>query len=326
MSGGSAKPLATGPQNSGQMSRVESGLWRYLEQSRLTEIEPSIASVPLSSTDSGAWAQVRPPSLPRARGRAAIAVKCRDRRTVLDRLHQAGSSKILLPRVRGVGLLGVLLNTAGGIAGDDSFEFAGESGPETELTLTTQAAERVYRARPGEMSQLSVSLTAAVGSKIEWLPQETILFEGARLTRRIDIELAQDSAFLAVEPIILGRPAMGERTRDIVLRDQWRVRRAGRLIYADAMRVCGDAEEAGAGPATLAGARAFVSLVLIAADAEQRLKRLREVLPPNAGATCLATDILCIRLVAASGFQLRRDLIPMLLFLRDGPPPSIWTI
>ena len=193
MSRGSPKPLATAPQNSGQKSRAEPGLLRATEQSRVTGVEPSIASAALSSSDSDARAHVAPPSLPRARGRAAIAVKCRDRRTVLDRLHQAGSSKILVPRARAAGLLGVVLNTAGGIAGDDSFEFAAESGPETELTLTTQAAERAYRARPGEMSRLSVSLTAAVGSKIEWLPQETILFEGTRLTRRIDVELARDS-------------------------------------------------------------------------------------------------------------------------------------
>ena len=118
------------------------------------------------------------PSQPRARGEAQVTAKARDGASVIASLRQAGSSKLVFPR-GGAGLQAVLVNTAGGITGGDRFALSATAGPGTQLTLTTQAAERAYGAQPDETGRVTNRLRVSEGAQLNWLPQETILFENS---------------------------------------------------------------------------------------------------------------------------------------------------
>ncbi|MEM0922744.1 MAG: urease accessory protein UreD [Pseudomonadota bacterium] len=269
----------------------------------------------------------KPVAQPRAQGAVRISTGLRRGMSRLDTLYQQGSAKVLLPGgAAGTGLEAVLLNTAGGITGGDRFGYSGSAGPGATLTLTTQAAERAYRANGPLPGTVRTDLSAAGGARIDWLPQETILFDGAHLTRSLEADLAEDATLLAVEPIIFGRTAMGERLNEIAFSDQWRIRRAGRLIYADALRLEGDGEALLARPAAFSGARAMASILYVSADAEALLSPLRTLLSGTAGASLIRPGVLAARLLAADGFALRRMLLPALRLLRGGALPKVWTL
>ncbi|MEM8791470.1 MAG: urease accessory protein UreD [Pseudomonadota bacterium] len=266
------------------------------------------------------------PAQPRAEGLGRISTRLQDGQSRLEGLRQQGSAKILLPNTPGIGIEAVCLNTAGGITGGDRFAWTAEAGRASTLSLTTQTAERAYRAQPGQTGRIETTLTLAPGARIDWLPQETILFDGSSLSRRLEVDMAEDAHLLAVESVVLGRTAMGERLTDIRFSDQWRIRRAGRLIYADALRLDGPAAEITRAPALLDGHTAFASAVLIAPEAEALLTPLLENLPATAGASLIRDGVLALRMVAPDSHSLRRHLIPALTLLRGAPLPKVWTL
>lgn len=253
-----------------------------------------------------------------------VAVKLGHGASRLADLRQSGSAKILFPRTHTPDLHAILLNTAGGITGGDRFKYAALAGDRASLTLSTQACERGYKAQPGSTGILEANLCVGASASLHWLPQETILFDGAALQRQLNVEMAADATFLGVEPIIFGRTAMGETVHNLRLSDQWRIRREGQLVYADALRIQGDFQKIAARRAVLNGAAAMASIVLIAPDAETRLTPLRKMLPPDGGASIIRPGVLSARIVAADGFSLRRTLIPILEYLRGTPLPTVW--
>lgn len=266
------------------------------------------------------------PSLQRARGRARIAVRAEDGVTRLADLYQDGCAKIRLPKVYGPSSVeAVLLNTAGGLTGGDVYATEALAGPGAFLTLTTQACERVYRATGDQPARVDTRLSAGAGARLHWLPQETILFDGGRLERSLDVDLTGDAAFLAVEALVLGRVASGETVTGGSFTDSWRVRRDGRLIFADAARIGGDIDAVAAGPATLAGMKAMATMVLAAPGAEDKLAGARAVLDPlaTAGASALSGVLIC-RLVAADDRTLRATLVPLLNLLAGWALPRVW--
>jgi len=263
--------------------------------------------------------------LQRARGAGRIVVAADGRgRTRLARLFQDGCAKIRLPRdAQARDLEAVLINTAGGVTGGDRLDWRAEAGADAQLTLTTQACEKVYRAVDGE-ARIEVALTAAEGARIDWLPQETILFDRGALARRLDVDLAADARLLAVEAVVLGRTAMDETVRQGALHDRWRIRREGRLIFADDLRLEGPIAELAARAPLLAGARAFASLLLVADDAARLLDPLRAAIGPLGGASAFEGKLFA-RIAAPDGFSLRRVLLPAIEALRDGRPlPRVW--
>ncbi len=258
--------------------------------------------------------------LPRARGAGRVRVALRDGRSRLADLRHEGAGKILLPRGT-PHPEAVILNTAGGITGGDRFAWAGAAGPGAELTLTTQAAERVYRSAGGA-GRVETRLEVGPGAALYWLPQETILFDGGALERSLEADLAEDAALLALETVVLGRAAMGETVRRGHLVDSWRVRRGGRLVFADALRLSGDVARIAEGPAVFAGARAAATLLYVGPDAEARLAPLRAALPAGAGAS-LRSGALVARLLAPSGRALRAALARAIRLFR--PLPAVWS-
>ena len=251
---------------------------------------------------------------------------------MLADLGQSGSFKVRLPRLDpGRPPEAVLLNTAGGLTGGDALDFDGEAGQGAHAVFTTQASERVYRSL-GADARVRTALTAGDGARIDWLPQETILFDGARLSRTIDVELAADAILLAHESVVFGRTAMGETVRQGAFSDVWRIRRAGRLVHADALRVEGAVAERLSRPAALAGGRAMATVLYLAGDAECRLESVRDIAatvsPADGvvGASAWAGKLV-VRAVADTGAGLRRAMQPILRNLQDGRPlPRVWSI
>ena len=196
------------------------------------------------------------------------------------------------------------------------------AAPGARLVLTTQACERVYRSL-GDDARVRTRLEVGAGARLDWLPQETILYEGGRLSRSLEVELAPDASFFAIEAIILGREAMGEAARGARLTDSWRIRRGGRLIHAEATRLSADPLERD-GLSLLAGAGAFATLLYVGADAERRLDPVRALLTGEAAASVVG-ERLIIRAMAPSGLALRRTITPIIAELSGaGTLPRLW--
>lgn len=245
---------------------------------------------------------------------------------MLNRLGQAGSSKCLFPRGAPGGMDVVLLNTAGGVTGGDCFSITLNAAAGTTLTCTTQAFERAYRAQPGETGTIDTQLNIEAGARIHWLPQETILFEGSALRRRLRIDMAHGASLLMVEPLIFGRAAMGEVLGDVSFNDRIEIYRDQKPLYLDALNLSGDVTAHLNAPFVGDGAGAMASLVYVAADAEAHLDAIRALLPETAGASLIRDDVLVLRLLAQDSFALRQTLIPVLHRLNNDTLPRCWMI
>jgi urease accessory protein len=267
----------------------------------------------------------RVPAAPmqRARGKLRARFVSVDGNSRLSDLHESGSAKLRLPRAHSGAAEPILINTAGGLAGGDHFELELEASDAAKIVATTQASEKIYRSL-GDAALVETRLSVGAEARLDWLPQETILFDRARLQRSFDVDLDERAEFLAVEAVILGRRATGETVREGVLRDRWRIRKGDRLVFADDIRLDGALDEVVARPAALAGAGAMATLIYIGEDCERRLDQVRAVLGEQAGASAFDGKLIA-RLVAADGYQLRRMLIPVIAALRhDEPLPKTW--
>jgi urease accessory protein len=213
-----------------------------------------------------------------AHGVARIAFAGKGSDTRLCRLYQRQPLRVLLPRPAPGDLLqAVILNTGGGLVGGDELEIDIRAGEAARVQVTTQAAEKAYRSAGPEVS-LATLLTVGRDAWLEWLPQETILFDGLRLRRRIRHDVAPGGRALAGEIVVFGRQAHGEDLRTGLFRDDWSVRIGDRLTFKDVFRLEGELAPVLAAPFALAGARAMAMLLYVADDAEGWLEPARELL------------------------------------------------
>lgn len=267
--------------------------------------------------------------LQRARGELRVTLKERNGATELDRLFQSGCLKARLPRGAASGWADVVtLNTSGGIAGGDRLTGAFEIAAEARATIASQAAERFYRVPHGEdPARVRTRVSVGDGATAEWLPQETILFDASAVDRSLDIDLSASSRFVGVEMLVFGRAAMGERVRRGRIRDVLRVRRAGRLVWHDAVCIHGEIDALLRRPAIANGARAVAAVVHVAPDAERRVDAVRaglEGVPAESGVSGW-DGILIVRLLAAGAAPLREAVTAALDVLRDRRPlPRVW--
>jgi len=260
----------------------------------------------------------------RARGSVAFDVNCRDGVTRRGTLHESGSLRVRFPSPESEGLSAVFVNTAGGVAGGDRFDTAISAGAGAQLTLTTAAAEKVYRA-PDQPAHLNISLKAAAGARLAWLPQETILFDRARVSRRIDIDLDQTASLLLCEIVVFGRAAMGERMQGGSFIDRWRLRSGGRLAFAETVRLEGDIGEKLAKPAIAKGGAAIGTALMVPGD-EALVERIREVSASFAGEVGISSwnGFAMARFCAQDATQLRADMIAVLGRASTSPLPRLW--
>lgn len=256
----------------------------------------------------------------------SLSAKSLNGTSKLDAFRQSGSLKAMFPRIFDTTLQAVLVNTAGGVTGGDRFRLEATAGAKTHLTLTTQTSERAYRAQPDETGEIRSHLTVKSGSRLNWLPQETILFQGSALNRSLTVDMDETAQLLLVEPMVFGRAAMGERLTNANVRDRIEIRRAGTPLYLDAITMNGDIAEQLARPTIAGGAGAMASLVYVAPDAEAQLSPLRAMLPDSAGASLINDDLLAIRAVAEDSYVLRQFLVPILNCLTSDALPRTWMI
>jgi len=260
----------------------------------------------------------------RAVGSIALSVKSLAGKTRRDQVHEAGSLRVRCPGSPARELEAVIINTAGGAAGGDRFDLDFAAGEGTSLVATTAAAEKVYRTL-GPETAIGVKLDVAAGATLSWLPQETILFDRARLSRTIDVTLAPDARLFLAEGIVFGRAGMGETVEQGALFDRWRVRQGGRLIYAEAVRLDGAISARLAGPAVANSGIAVATVLVVPGEqsAVDALRALQDQFAGEVGASAW-NGVAAVRLCAAGGAALRHDLIHVMTALR-GSLPRIWT-
>jgi urease accessory protein len=228
---------------------------------------------------------------------------------VLDLVYCHDPLRLLFNRPEpGQPATAVLVTTSGGLLGGDQLELAAELGQDTRALITSQAAEKVHRST-GPASRVEIGLAVRDRARLEWLPQETILFEGARLRRRTSLELWGGGEALAGEMLVFGRAARGEAFTRGLVRDAWLVRRDGRLLWADALRLEGDLARVLNHPAGLGGARACATALYAAPKAEAALEMVRQCLGETAGVRAAATalpGLVVARWLGADASALRR--------------------
>ena len=260
----------------------------------------------------------------RAVGRIALTVGKSAGATRRSRLREEGSLRVRCPGPASTELEAVIVNTAGGVAGGDRFTFDVAVEPGARLVVTTAAAEKVYRTLEPDAS-IGVKLDVGAAAALAWLPQETILFDRARLTRTIDIDLAHDAELLLAEALVFGRSGMGEVAHDVALFDRWRLRRGGRLIHAEAVRLEGAAAAKLERRAVAAGGIAVATVLVVPAD-EATAASVRALADRMRGEVGVSAwnGLAVVRLCAADGAALRHDLVAVLTALRGAPLPRLW--
>ena len=250
-----------------------------------------------------------------------------DRQTRIDRLGEHGGYRMLFPRTNSARAEAVVINTGGGVVGGDRVVFDIRAEADADVAVTTQAAERIYRS-VGPFSTLDVHLGVAAGARLAWVPQETILFSGARLQRRIEVDIADGGTVLLAESTVFGRIASGEVMQDGRLHDIWRVRRDGCLVFAEATRL-DDVSKATLGRSAVLGGAAAASLLLcVGPDAEARLPAVREArsgFRGEAGASAW-NGMLIVRCVAAAPEDMRHDVMRAIAILSGAPLPRVWSM
>src|SRR6478735_211132 len=257
----------------------------------------------------------------RARGSVAFDVHLLEGVTRRRHLHESGSLRVRFPSPETEGLSAVFVNTAGGVAGGDRFDIEIATGEGSRLVVTTAAAEKVYRAQ-GPAAQLNIALKAADRSHLAWLPQETILFDRARVLRRIDIDLAEGASLLLCEIVVFGRSAMGERMLRGEFVDRWRMRRGGRLVFVETVRLDGDIGAKLAKPAVAKGGVA-IGTALIAPGDEVLVERMREAAESFGGEVGISAwnGFAMARFCAQDAARLRADMMTVLGRASSSPLP-----
>lgn len=260
----------------------------------------------------------------RAKGAVRFDVRRAGGVTRRGRLHESGSLRVRFPSPEDEGLSAVFVNTAGGVAGGDHFDIAISAGEGTRLTLTTAAAEKVYRA-PDAPARLDISLKGASGAHLAWLPQETILFDRAKMLRTIDIDLAENASLLLCESVVFGRAAMGERMQSGEFVDRWRLRRGGRLVFAETVRLDGDIGAKLAKSAVAKGGVAIATALIVPGDGAV-VERMREAAEGFGGEVGISAwnGFAMARFCAQDAARLRADMITVLGRASSSPLPRLW--
>lgn len=258
----------------------------------------------------------------RAVGSVVFAVKQVGGKTRRASVHEAGSLRVRCPGAPAQELEAVLINTAGGVAGGDRFSLEVAAGEGTRLVVTTAAAEKVYRAL-GDAATIDVRLGVAPGATLAWLPQETILFDRARLSRSIEVSLAADARIVLAEAVVFGRSGMGEVVEEGRLFDRWRVRRDGRLIHAETVRLDGAIAAQLAEPAVAKGGVAIATVLIVPGD-DATVAAVRALAFEGEVGASAWNGLAAVRLCALDSAALRRDLVHVMTAVR-GALPRLWT-
>jgi len=245
----------------------------------------------------------------RAKGKLEIGYQQIQEKTRLHSLYQQEPLRALFPTNTATGVMEtILINMTGGIAGGDQHSVNIHMGMHAAGLITTQSAEKIYRSL-GRESELSLRLSLDPGSWLEWIPQETILFNEAKLRRLNQIHTSRTSRLMSGEILIFGRTAHAERILSGLMHDHREVYRDNHLIWVDALHLEEDFGDVLNHPAAFNGARAYAIFIYVSDDSSHYLDCAREVLNEinfiHSAATCVSKEILVVRWLGANAMQLR---------------------
>jgi urease accessory protein len=260
----------------------------------------------------------------RAVGAVTMDARADGARTRRGDVHEMGSLRVRFPSSADGGLTAMFVNTAGGIAGGDRFDIAIHARAGSRVTATTAAAEKIYRSS-GADSEIGVRLRVDADARLIWLPQETILFDRALASRRIEIDVADTASLLLAEIVVFGRSAMDERMLSGRFVDRWRLRRSGRLAFAETVRLDGDVGAAMAGRAAANGACAVATLLVSPGD-EALAARLCEAASGLASEVGVSAwnGLLLARFLSGDAARLRTDVATVLRLIDPRAAPRTW--
>lgn len=262
----------------------------------------------------------------RARGVIAISAEATAGVTRRQMVREEGSLRVRFPGPMAPALQAVIVNTAGGTAGGDRFDISCRAGAGADLTVSTAAAEKMYRSG-GRDAEVLIRLDVENGGCLAWLPQETIFFNDARLSRRIDVELADNASLLMAEAVVFGRSAMGEAVHTGSFIDRWRVRRGGKLAFAETVKLDGKIAQQLGEPA-VANRNVALATILIAPGDESQVAAIRAVAEDFRGEVGASAwnGFALARLCAPDGAALRHDLVAVLAALGRATLPRLWSM
>ncbi|MFT8856472.1 urease accessory protein UreD [Acetobacter orientalis] len=269
-------------------------------------------------------------SLQRARGRFGLEVRQRGQVTRMADLEQGGCCRLLFPRIAGAGVEAATVNISGGIAAGDRIEGWLICRQGSDLLLTSQAAERVYRARPHD-APATMTLTCQIepDARLEWLPHGTIFFDGSSFNRRMQVDMAGSAEFLFLESRIFGRKGSGEVLSGLNIIDRLSIKRDGKLVLEEALRLESQSVAKLLAQAAVSGGQcSAATIVLVSPNAVSLLEKLRVHLqaPEYVGFAVSAWNgMVVVRGLAESGWLLEKALRGVLALLRQNRPmPSTW--
>ena len=269
-------------------------------------------------------------------GQGKVEFCHRDGSTNLSHLYQRDPVRILFPNFSADEIKqGVIVTTSGGMVGGDTISLDLTFGEKTSAMVMAQAAEKIYGSSRYD-SFINVDLKAKSMAWAEYLPQETILFDGARLNRTTRIEAATGAQILAGEIIVFGRQGRGESFTSGFLRDAWEVKRDQKLIWADTLLLKNNVSKVINHPTCFDGASVVATVILICDDVESYVGEAQRVLRDNcttirAGAS-LINGVLVARFIGKDALQLRKSFSLLWQSLRHSVAalpksmPRLWQI
>jgi urease accessory protein len=285
------------------------------------------------------WGLSPAQTVPRVHGIAEIGFVAQDGASRLAHLYQRDPLRVLFPAPeRGEPPAAVLVTTSGGLVGGDWLSVKIDLASGAAAHVTASAAEKVYRST-GATIEIAQSVSLGENARLEYLPPETILFDGARLRRRTALHFAAGAGFLGGGILVFGRRARGEGFTRGLLHETWEITRNGGLAWGDALLVDGDVAAIMADPACFAGAAACATLILVppAGDSRSFVDNARGVQQQSsapglrAGVTAV-NGILIARWLADDAAALRRAYADLACHLRAaamGLParlPRLWHV
>ncbi|OYX26470.1 MAG: hypothetical protein B7Z10_03190 [Rhodobacterales bacterium 32-66-7] len=271
--------------------------------------------------------KTQPVAMQRARGSASLAVaRLRGQSRLVD-LYQSGSAKVMLPHSHGDAPEAVFLNTSGGLTSGDDLQFAMSVGPGAALTATTQTAERAYLATGGP-ARMTVRADVAAAARLDWLPQETILFQGAHLLRDTRIDLGTGARLILVEIVVLGRRAMGEVVTHAGLTDRRQVTVNGRPLWFEAQELSPETFSRSGGAAILGSAHVFATLAFCGPGTEAAADALHgQPVPDRVSAAASGWNgRTLLRATATDLWALKLYLGQAVARLTGRPLPRVWQL
>ncbi len=214
----------------------------------------------------------------------------------------------------------IIVHPPGGVVGGDELKINAQVGDGAQVLLSTPGAAKWYRGN-GHISRQRIDIKVSAGASLEWLPQETILFDQANVEFDSCIDLEADARYIGAEILCFGRTASGERFAQGRVRQHLSVRVDGKLLWLEQGSLLGGSD-AMHGPLGLAGYTVCATIISVGGPLKRDVvERLRHACAPLAnnvgqfGATQMKS-LLSVRFLGNSSEVARQVMLAAWQILR----------